>query len=126
MVSDIQGIRDERPLNVKQEDGSYKMVDVPKGNGAFWGFAKIWAVPKMLIPLGVDENGRPVSCTCWGRATPTESLSDDEFAKTMDLEFLYKVKKACGVMHEVPELQRVEPKLNDDIFKSAPMSAAKL
>ena len=46
----------------------------------------------------------------------------------MDLEFLYKVKKACGAMHDVPELQRVEPRLNDDIFKSAPTStsAAKL
>ena len=55
-------------LNVKQADGSYAMEEVPKGVGAFWGFAKLWAVPKMLVPLGVDELGRPVSCTCWGRS----------------------------------------------------------
>ena len=29
-------------LNVKQADGSYAMEEVPKGVGAFWGFAKLW------------------------------------------------------------------------------------
>lgn len=113
-----EGVRGARPLNVKQADGGYAMEEVPKGVGAFWGFAKLWAVPKMLIPLGLDELGRPVSCTCWGKAVPRESLYDDEFVKTFDLNFLYKVKRAVQTMHAVPELQRQEPPLNDDIFGS--------
>ena len=92
------------------------MEEVPKGVGAFWGFAKLWAVPKMLIPLGVDDLGRPVSCTAWGKAVPREHLYDDEFVKTFDLEFLYKVKRAVQSMQSVPALSRKEPPLNDDIF----------
>ncbi len=114
-----EGVRGTKPLNVKQADGSYVMEEVPKGVGAFWGFAKLWAVPKMLVPLGVDGKGRPISCTCWGRAVPRESLYDDEFVKTFDLEFLYKVRRAVQTMHAIPELQRQEPPLNDDIFGPA-------
>ena len=109
-------VRREGPLNVKQPDGAYAVEIVQKPSGAFWGFAKLWAVPKMLVPLGMDEQGRPVSCTCWGKAVPRESLYDDEFAKTWDLEFLYKVKRAVEAMHAVPALCRQEPPLNDDIF----------
>lgn len=87
------------------------------------GFAKLWAVPKMLVPLGVDELGRPVSCTCWGKAVPRESLYDDEFVKTWDLEFLYKVKRAVQTMHAVPDLSRKEPTFNDDIFALPPAGA---
>lgn len=78
--------------------------------------AKNWAVPKLLVPLGHDVEGRPVSVTCWGRAVPKESLYDDDFPKTFDLDFLYKVGRAVAAMHAVPELRRVEPKFNDDIF----------
>ena len=60
---------------------------------------KRWAVPKLLIPLGFDSEGRSVSCTCWGKGIPRESLYDDDFAKTWDLEMMYKVQKLVRVLH---------------------------
>ena len=84
-------------LNVKQPDGSYAMEETDGfWAGAFMSFAKPWAVPKLLIPLGYDAEGRPVSCTCWGKAVPRAHLYDDEFAKTWDLEFMYKVRRTAA------------------------------
>lgn len=117
-------------LNVKQADGSYKMETVKNGAGkkSFFGFTKNWAVPKLLIPLGEDSQKRPVSCTCWGKAVPREHLYDDEFVKTWDLDFIYKVQRAVLAIHSDPALQRIEPKFNDDIFgtSSASPHSAKL
>lgn len=43
---------------------------------------KAFAVPKVTIPLGTDELGRPVSCTVWGRAIEKEMMYDDECKTT--------------------------------------------
>jgi Asp-tRNA(Asn)/Glu-tRNA(Gln) amidotransferase A subunit family amidase len=114
-------------LNVKQSDGSYAMQFLENGASkrSFWGFTKNWAVPKMLVPLGLDAEGRPVSCTCWGKAVPRASLYDDDFPKTWDLPFLYRVRRAVEAVHADPALRRAENALTlGDIFCAA--SAAKL
>jgi Asp-tRNA(Asn)/Glu-tRNA(Gln) amidotransferase A subunit family amidase len=69
-------VRQARPLSVKQKDGNYTVQIVPKPNGAFWGAFKLWAVPKMVVPLGLDSAGRPVSCTAWGKAVPKANLCE--------------------------------------------------
>jgi len=77
------------------------------------------AVPKLLIPLGVDAEGRPVSCTCWGKAVPRAHLYDDEFAKSWDLEFMYKVQRLVWTLHGDASLglQPTEALLNSDVFE---------
>ena len=57
-------------------------------------------VSHTTIRLGLDVHGRPVSCTCWGKAVPVESLYDDDFVKTWDLPFMYKVRRACWCKHD--------------------------
>ena len=73
----------------------------------------------MLVPLGVDELGRPVSCTCWGKAVPRAHLYDDEFAKSWDLEFMYKVQRLVWTLHGDASLglQPTEALLNSDVFE---------
>ena len=73
-------------------------------------------VPKLTIPLGLDFEGRPVSVTAWGRAVPIEYLYDDVYARTHDLEWLYKVGALVEALHANGSgLQRVEPPCNDDL-----------
>lgn len=114
-------------LSVKQADNAYK-VQTSEGfysKRAFYSFTKLWAVPKLLIPLGLDALGRPVSCTAWGKAVPRQHLYDDTFAKTWDIAFMYKVRKAVEAIYVAkPELRRKEPGLNEDVFGGA--TSAKL
>eukprot|EP01052_Picozoa_sp_SAG31_P002751 SAG31_NODE_99_length_25388_cov_12.710507_7_plen_123_part_00 len=91
---------------------------------SFWSLTKQWAVPKLLIPLGLDSEGRPTSCTCWGKAVPVENLYDDEFVKTWDLAFMYKVRRAVQVLHAVGSLARVESPLTADIFGASEVGQA--
>lgn len=73
-------------------------------------------VPKLTIPLGLDFEGRPVSVTAWGRAVPAEHLYDDVYARTHDLEWLYKVGAVVEALHaNGGGLQRVEPPCNADL-----------
>ena len=46
---------------------------------------------------------------------PVEHLYDDEFAKTHDLEWMYKVKSVVEALHAAAGLQRVEPPLNSNL-----------
>ena len=74
---------------------------------------KHFPVPKLTIPLGLDAKSRPVSVTAWGRAVPPESLYDDAFAKTFDLEWMHKVGRVVAALHATGTgLQRVEPPMN--------------
>ena len=74
-------------------------------------------VPKLTIPLGLDPQGRPVSVTAWGRAVPIEHLYDDDYARTFDLEWMYKVGAMVDALHaEGTGLQRAEPPCNDDLL----------
>lgn len=56
-------------------------------------------VAKVTVPIGLDENGAPMSFTIWGRAMPASETFCDSCAVTFDLEFLYKVKKVIAVLH---------------------------
>ena len=115
--------RGDGDVNVKQLDESYAVERLAKGRGrsSFWSFAKQWAVPKLLVPLGCDSLGRPVSCTLWGKAVPPEHLYDDEFVKTWDLGFMHRARRAVVSLHADPALRRVEPPLTADVW--APKSS---
>ena len=54
---------------------------------------------QVVVPIGVDENGAPMSFTIWGKAMPKEETFCDKCAETFDLEFLYKVKKVVAALH---------------------------
>ena len=79
------------PMLVKQADGSF--VEQPIGGGSscnlvHYCWFKPFAVPKVTIPLGLDERGRPVSITAWGRAIPKESMYLLRVIRTHSCTFL--------------------------------------
>jgi len=63
-------------------------------------------IPKMVIPIGLSEDGRPTAIQVWGKAVPYELMFDDAFAAKHDAEFLYLVRRLSSVIQRVPQLCR--------------------
>eukprot|EP00039_Didymoeca_costata_P026303 m.15588 g.15588 ORF g.15588 m.15588 type:complete len:606 (+) comp5439_c0_seq2:157-1974(+) len=99
------------PVAIRQQDGSYKMEPssiVQSNLVPYFAFKDI-PVPKVVVPTGLDDEGRPTAVEFLGKGPPLSKLFDSDFAKTHDLEFLYKVQRLVSAMHKEPSLQRVEP-----------------
>lgn len=56
-------------------------------------------IPKVVVPIGTDANGAPMSFTIWGKAMAGDDHFNDKASATFDLEFLYKVKKVVAALH---------------------------
>lgn len=83
-------------------------------------------MPKLMIPIGLadDESGgsgsdgaRPVAMLLWGRGPPVEQMYNDSFARTWDLDFMYKAKAIVDAIHARPELRRVDAPLVANLFE---------
>eukprot|EP00931_Biecheleriopsis_adriatica_P115465 TRINITY_DN91250_c0_g1_i1.p1 TRINITY_DN91250_c0_g1~~TRINITY_DN91250_c0_g1_i1.p1 ORF type:complete len:639 (-),score=81.76 TRINITY_DN91250_c0_g1_i1:263-2080(-) len=83
----------------------------------FYGYFKCIPVPKLVVPTGLDDQGRPTSVEFWGRAMPSERIFDDDFAKTYDLTFLYQARALVESLHSDPSLRRVDAPLVNDLFE---------
>eukprot|EP00928_Gymnodinium_smaydae_P070005 TRINITY_DN53953_c0_g1_i1.p1 TRINITY_DN53953_c0_g1~~TRINITY_DN53953_c0_g1_i1.p1 ORF type:complete len:669 (-),score=68.12 TRINITY_DN53953_c0_g1_i1:261-2141(-) len=71
-------------------------------------------IPKLAVPTGLDTHGRPSGVQLWGRAIPVEHLYDDDYAKTFDLDFLYKARVLVDLIHAKPALRRTDASLIAD------------
>ena len=82
-----------------------------------WGAWKSIPVPKLLVPTGLDDLGRPIGVMLFGRAPPADRMFDDVYAKTYDLPFLYMARNVVNSLYETaPNLQRKHAPLVDDLF----------
>uniref|UniRef100_A0A7S3WER0 Amidase domain-containing protein n=1 Tax=Emiliania huxleyi TaxID=2903 RepID=A0A7S3WER0_EMIHU len=91
------------PIEVKNmTDGTYDTVEMGSTGttgSVHYSYFKMIHISKVVVPIGVDENGAPMSFTIWGKAMPKEETFCDKCAETFDLEFLYKVKKVVAALH---------------------------
>lgn len=102
-------------VEILQEDGSYAIEEI-SGTGTagsiHYTTFKALHISKVTVPVGLDDEGRPISLTIWGRAMPAEEVFCDECSVTFDTEFLYKVKKVVDTLHaEGSPLMRVDSTL---------------
>lgn len=81
----------------------------------FWMW-KDTPIPKLVVPTGLDANGKPTGIMLWGRAIPAEHLDDPNFAKTFDLSFLYTAKTLVNALQVDPQLLRANAPLVADLF----------
>merc|ERR1712227_754024 len=70
-------------------------------------------IPKMVIPTGLTQDGRPTAVQLWGRAVPYEFMFDDEYSARHDVEFLYMVQRVAAAIQVHPALKRVDASLVD-------------
>ena len=75
-------------------------------------------IPKMVVPTGLTEDGRPSAIQLWGRAVDYEDMFDDAASVRNDVEFLYLVERAAAAIQAVPELKRVDASLVSDLFSA--------
>lgn len=90
------------PVEFKMEDGSYEVLEdgsTGDTNSLHYSYFKMMHIPKVVIPVGLDAQGRPISLTFWGRAMPAETTFCDSCSITEDIEWLYKVKKVIASLH---------------------------
>ena len=106
------------PIRRKQEAGGYAVnpCDIGDSNYLHYMAFKLIPIPKLIVPTGLDAEGRPTAMEFWGRAPPPEKLYDDEFMRTFDLDFLYAVRPLVEVIHADAELRRVDAALVADLF----------
>jgi len=74
-------------------------------------------IPKLMVPTGLDEQGRPTGLLFWGRAVPSEQIDNASFAKTFDLSFLYQVKTLVDLIHQDASLSRAHASIVEDLFQ---------
>lgn len=121
------------PLLVTDEaSGGYVLSQGGPGacNGVSYMAFKCIPIPKLMVPTGLDPQGRPTAVLFWGRAPPVEKLYDDEFAKTFDLDFLYKVRPLVELLQADEGLRRKDAPLVANLFEqqggAASSSSARL
>merc|ERR1712070_502058 len=81
----------------------------------FWMW-KDTPIPKLVVPTGLDANGKPTGIMLWGRAIPAEHLHDPDFAKTFDVNFLYMAKALVSTLQADDRLMRANAPLVADLF----------
>jgi hypothetical protein len=65
-------------------------------------------IPKLLVPTGLSDDGRPTAVQLWGRAVPYAQMFDDEAAAVHDASFLHLAKKVAAAIQAQPDLRRVD------------------
>ena len=94
-----------------QADGSTRVVADGHDGEAFGSHMfklKHLHIPKLLVPTGLSDDGRPTAVQLWGRAVPYAQMFDDEAAAVHDASFLHLAKKVAAAIQAQPDLRRVD------------------
>merc|ERR1719428_2645130 len=96
------------------QDGSIRIEENGTDVDCFGGqifVMKHLHIPRMVIPTGLTDDGRPTAVQLWGRAVPYELMFDDEYSARHDVEFLYMAQRVAAAIQAHPNLKRVDASL---------------
>ena len=91
-------------------DGSTKEGSVMKAFNLHTFAFKHLHIPKLVVPTGLTEDGRPTAVQLWGRAVAYDDMFDDSKAAEHSVSFLHLARVVAEAMHvAAPELARADP-----------------
>ena len=83
-------------------------------------------IPKLSVPTGLSEDGRPTGVQLWGRAVPCADMFEDAKSSVASVAFLYRAARVVAAIHADASLRRVEPAIMrpaSDSFDGKPLDA---
>lgn len=112
-------------VRLTHEDGEASFTS----DGSMWTLtmdALKWLhIPKMTVPTGLTEDGRPCAIQLWGRALSYEEMFDDSAGVENDLGFLELVRRVAGVIQAEPSLARQDAAQVQQLLASVGAAAQK-
>ena len=75
-------------------------------------------IPKLAIPTGLTEDGRPTGVQLWGRAVPYEEMYEDCHSAKYNIPFLHLASRVVKLIEDAG-LQRVTPCMARDLFSES-------
>lgn len=85
---------------------------------SFNGTLKNIHIPKLAIPTGLTEDGRPTGVQLWGRAVPYEEMYEDCHSAKYNIPFLHLASRVVKLIEDAG-LQRVTPCMARDLFSES-------
>ena len=73
-------------------------------------------IPKLAVPTGLSEDGRPTGIQLWGRAVAYEEMFEDGHSTRHSINFLHLAARVVELIHTDVELRRVTPQIARDLF----------
>jgi len=114
------------PLTFLDADGQASIRRASGGASEVW-LMHTWAfkhlhIPKVVVPTGLSEDGRPTAIQLFGRAVPYDQMFDDAYSCRHDVEFLHLVQRVVAAIQADPALQRADaPLITKDLQLPDPM-----
>jgi hypothetical protein len=99
------------PLTLLQEDGSTVVEEngnlIQVFHDHMFRFKHLH-IPKLVVPTGLTEDGRPTAVQVWGRAVPYDLMFDDNYSSQHDIEFLYLAQRVAAAIQANVCLKRAD------------------
>lgn len=73
-------------------------------------------IPKLAVPTGLSDDGRPTGVQIWGRAVPYEEMFDDKHSTKHSIRFLHLAVRLVEAIHSDKNLCRVPPPMVQKLF----------
>lgn len=76
-------------------------------------------IPKLAVPTGLSDDGRPTGMQIWGRAVSYEEMFNDESSTQQNVRFLHLTARLVEAIHSDESLRRVTPTMVRELFGAA-------
>jgi Asp-tRNA(Asn)/Glu-tRNA(Gln) amidotransferase A subunit family amidase len=107
-------------VEIELTNGDKEQIDIW---GCVYPTNHIWkdiSIPKLAVPTGLSNEGRPTGVQIWGRALDYASMFDDKLGTAHSVKFLHSVRPLVEAIHADVDLRRVAPGMVGEQLRDTP------
>jgi Asp-tRNA(Asn)/Glu-tRNA(Gln) amidotransferase A subunit family amidase len=107
-------------VEIELTNGDKEQIDIW---GCVYPTNHIWkdiSIPKLAVPTGLSNEGRPTGVQIWGRALDYASMFDDKLGTAHSVKFLHSVRPLVEAIHADADLRRVAPGMVGEQLRDTP------